>query len=316
MIAYDDATAAEAPGASIDRGQLEPSSASSRRHQHTRIRASLSPLQAASPRSPCLPAAAACARAVAAKARLTPPRHSWKLRIPRPDRDADHRAVVAVRHRRARPRPHSHRRASAWVDVAHPAQRWTRPRRRHQAPLDDAPLPRRPGWRCAAARRGACGGHGIRGDHRTLATERGQAGRSRGRVPPHSGQSRRCMQARRRQRGRGKVAGIGTIALAEQQVPMASITKLVHPCLALLEKMPLRLGEQGRTFTFTRPTATTTGTTCARTSPHFDVPNADPHAVSVAGGDPAAASANTMPIAWPERPGAPTRTTPPPRTSG
>jgi len=47
------------------------------------------------------------------------------------------------------------------------------------------------------------------------------------------------------------VQGIGVIASAEQQAPMASITKLVT-VLASLEKMPLQPGEQGRSFEFTQ----------------------------------------------------------------
>lgn len=47
------------------------------------------------------------------------------------------------------------------------------------------------------------------------------------------------------------VAGIGTIASAEQHAPMASITKLVT-VLASLDKMPLKAGEQGPSFAFTQ----------------------------------------------------------------
>ncbi|GAB6859395.1 D-alanyl-D-alanine carboxypeptidase family protein [Microbacterium xylanilyticum] len=47
------------------------------------------------------------------------------------------------------------------------------------------------------------------------------------------------------------VQGIGTVASAEQQVPMASITKLVT-VLAALDKLPLKPGEQGRSFAFTQ----------------------------------------------------------------
>jgi len=47
------------------------------------------------------------------------------------------------------------------------------------------------------------------------------------------------------------VEGIGTIASAEQQVPMASITKLVT-VLASLDKLPLKPGEQGPSFAFTQ----------------------------------------------------------------
>ncbi|MBS1673767.1 MAG: D-alanyl-D-alanine carboxypeptidase [Actinobacteria bacterium] len=47
------------------------------------------------------------------------------------------------------------------------------------------------------------------------------------------------------------IDGIGTIASADQPVPMASITKLVT-VLAALEKLPLRPGEQGPSFAFTQ----------------------------------------------------------------
>ncbi len=47
------------------------------------------------------------------------------------------------------------------------------------------------------------------------------------------------------------VAGIGTVASAEQHAPMASITKLVT-VLASLDKMPLKAGEQGPSFAFTQ----------------------------------------------------------------
>ncbi|MCE4027709.1 D-alanyl-D-alanine carboxypeptidase [Microbacterium sp. Au-Mic1] len=47
------------------------------------------------------------------------------------------------------------------------------------------------------------------------------------------------------------VEGIGTIASAEQPVPMASITKLVT-VLASLDKLPLKAGEQGPSFAFTQ----------------------------------------------------------------
>ncbi|VXB57316.1 hypothetical protein MICRO8M_20141 [Microbacterium sp. 8M] len=47
------------------------------------------------------------------------------------------------------------------------------------------------------------------------------------------------------------VQGIGTVASAEQQVPMASITKLVT-VLTALEKLPLKPGEQGPSFAFTQ----------------------------------------------------------------
>lgn len=47
------------------------------------------------------------------------------------------------------------------------------------------------------------------------------------------------------------VQGLGTVASAEQQVPMASITKLVTVLVAL-EKLPMKPGEQGATFEFTQ----------------------------------------------------------------
>lgn len=47
------------------------------------------------------------------------------------------------------------------------------------------------------------------------------------------------------------VQGIGTVASADQQVPMASITKLVTVLIAL-DKMPLKPGEQGPSFAFTQ----------------------------------------------------------------
>ncbi|MBS1907872.1 MAG: D-alanyl-D-alanine carboxypeptidase [Actinobacteria bacterium] len=47
------------------------------------------------------------------------------------------------------------------------------------------------------------------------------------------------------------VAGIGTVASAEQPAPMASITKLVT-VLASLDKLPLKPGEQGPSFDFTQ----------------------------------------------------------------
>lgn len=47
------------------------------------------------------------------------------------------------------------------------------------------------------------------------------------------------------------VQGIGTIASVEQELPMASITKLVTVLVAL-EKLPLKPGEQGPSFEFTQ----------------------------------------------------------------
>ncbi|MDQ4215772.1 D-alanyl-D-alanine carboxypeptidase [Microbacterium capsulatum] len=47
------------------------------------------------------------------------------------------------------------------------------------------------------------------------------------------------------------IDGIGTIASNEQKVPMASITKLVT-VLASFDKLPLKVGEQGKSFDFTR----------------------------------------------------------------
>nr|MBS1900588.1 D-alanyl-D-alanine carboxypeptidase [Actinomycetota bacterium] len=47
------------------------------------------------------------------------------------------------------------------------------------------------------------------------------------------------------------VQGFGTLTSAEQQVPMASITKLVTVLVAL-EKLPLKPGEQGPSFAFTQ----------------------------------------------------------------
>lgn len=67
------------------------------------------------------------------------------------------------------------------------------------------------------------------------------------------------------------IAGIGTIASAEQQAPMASITKLVT-VLASFDKLPLKPGEPGVTFDFTQADSATYWTYLRNDESALDVP--------------------------------------------